>query len=204
VFEQNADGSYTSDIAMGGENGEAYAQWLAEQGEAGTLSPDVTYDIAVEAFANGESPFIIGGPWMLEKFTDLDVTIDPIPAPGDQPAQPFVGVAGFYLSAQSENPLVANDFLVNFMSTQEAQTALYEAGGRPPALTAAADAVSSDRLVTGFRAVGKDAVPMPSIPAMDSVWAFWGVTEANILTGSAEPAEAWDKMITDIDGAIGS
>ncbi|WP_418276556.1 sugar ABC transporter substrate-binding protein [Isoptericola jiangsuensis] len=204
VFEQNDDGSYTSEIAMGGENGEAYAQWLAEQGDAGTLSTDMTYDIAVEAFANGESPFIIGGPWMLEQVSDLDLVIDPVPAPGDQPAQPFVGVAGFYLSAQSDNPLVANDFLVNFMATEEAQTALYEAGGRPPALTAAADAAAGDLLVAGFRNVGADAVPMPSIPAMDSVWAFWGVTEANILSGKAEPVDAWQKMITDIDGAIGS
>ncbi|PFG43603.1 carbohydrate ABC transporter substrate-binding protein (CUT1 family) [Isoptericola jiangsuensis] len=205
VFEQNADGSYSPELAMGGEAGEAYAQWLADQGEAGTLTTDITYDIAVEAFAKGQSPFIVGGPWMLEQFADLDLAIDPVPAAGDQAAQPFVGVQGFYVSAQSENALVANDFLVNFLSTQEAQTALFEAGGRPPALTAAADAASSDPIVAGFREVGADAVPMPSIPEMGSVWAFWGVTEANILSGSAaDPAKAWQKMISDIDGALGS
>jgi arabinogalactan oligomer / maltooligosaccharide transport system substrate-binding protein len=204
VFEQNADGSYSPELAMGGENGEAYAQWLAEQGEAGNLTIDTTYDIAVEAFANGESPFIVGGPWMLEKFTDLDLAIDPVPAAGDQPAQPFVGVQGFYVSAKSENALLANDFLVNYLSTEEAQTALFEAGGRPPALTAAADAASSDPVVAGFREVGAEAVPMPSIPEMGSVWAFWGVTEAGIITGDAEPAEAWNKMISDIEGALGS
>ena len=204
VFEQNADGSYTPELAMGGENGEAYAQWLAEQGEAGNLTIDTTYDIAVEAFAKGQSPFIVGGPWMLEQFADLDLAIDPVPAAGDQPAQPFVGVQGFYVSAQSENTLLANDFLVNYLSTEEAQTALFEAGGRPPALTAAADAASSDPIVAGFREVGADAVPMPSIPEMGSVWAFWGVTEAGIISGKAEPAEAWNKMISDIEGALGS
>nr|BFF21211.1 extracellular solute-binding protein [Promicromonospora thailandica] len=117
VFEQNADGSYTPELALGGENGTAFAQWLAEQGEAGTLSTDVTYDIALAAFAKGESPFIVGGPWMLESFGDLDLAIDPIPSAGGEPAQPFVGVAGFYVSAQSENALLANDFLVNYMAT---------------------------------------------------------------------------------------
>ncbi|GAA1991797.1 extracellular solute-binding protein [Isoptericola halotolerans] len=204
VFEQNADGSYTPELAMGGENGEAYAQWLADQGEAGNLTIDTTYDISVEAFANGESPFIVGGPWMLEQFADLDLAIDPVPAAGDEAAQPFVGVQGFYVSARSENALLANDFLVNFLSTEEAQTALFEAGGRPPALTAAADAASSDPIVAGFREVGADAVPMPSIPEMGSVWAFWGVTEAGIISGKAEPAEAWNKMISDIEGALGS
>lgn len=45
------------------------------------------------------------------------------------------------------------------------------------------------RVVTvpaGFREVGADAVPMPSIPEMGAVWEFWGVTEANIL-GGADP-----------------
>lgn len=204
VFEQNDDGSYSPEIAMGGDNGHAYAEWLQAQGEAGTLSTDMTYDVAVEAFANGESPFIVGGPWMLESFADLDLAVDPVPAAGDEASQPFVGVQGFYVSAQSENALLANDFLVNYMSSQDAQTALFEAGGRPPALTSAADEASSDPIVAGFREVGAEAVPMPSIPEMGSVWAFWGVTEANIISGTSEPVEAWDKMISDIEGALDS
>ncbi len=204
VFEQNDDGSYRPELALGGENGEAFATWLGEQGEEGNLSIDVSYDIAVEAFAKGQSPFVIGGPWMLEQFKDLDLAVDPIPAPGDQPAQPFVGVQGFYVSAQSKNALLANDFLVNYMSTPEAQTALFEAGGRPPALVEAADAASEDPLVAGFREVGASAVPMPSIPEMGSVWSFWGVTEASIISGKADdPVKAWNKMVSDIEGALG-
>jgi arabinogalactan oligomer / maltooligosaccharide transport system substrate-binding protein len=204
VFAQNDDGSYRPELALGGSGGEAYATWLAEQGEAGNLDIDISYDIAVEAFAKGQSPFIIGGPWMLEQFADIDLAIDPVPAPGDVPAQPFVGVQGFYVSARSENALLANDFLVNYLSTPEAQTALFEAGGRPPALTEAADAASSDPVVAGFREVGADAVPMPSIPEMGSVWAFWGVTEASIISGKAkDPVKAWDKMVADIEGALG-
>ncbi|MEN5075033.1 maltose ABC transporter substrate-binding protein [Isoptericola cucumis] len=204
VFEQNDDGSYRPELALGGKAGEAYATWLGEQGEAGNLSTDISYDIAVEAFAKGRSPFVVGGPWMLEKFGDLDLAVDPVPAPGGQPAQPFAGVQGFYVSAQSENALLANDFLVNSMSTPEAQTALFEAGGRPPALVEAADAASEDPLVAGFREVGATAVPMPSIPEMGSVWSFWGVTEASIISGKADdPAAAWDKMVSDIEGSIG-
>ncbi|MFI2101985.1 extracellular solute-binding protein [Isoptericola sp. NPDC019693] len=204
VFEQNDDGSYRPELALGGENGEAFATWLGEQGDEGNLSIDISYDIAVEAFAKGESPFVIGGPWMLEQFKDLDLAVDPIPAPGDQPAQPFVGVQGFYVSAQSKNALLANDFLVNYMSTSEAQTALFEAGGRPPALVEAADAASADPLVAGFREVGASAVPMPSIPEMGSVWSFWGVTEASIISGkAADPVKAWNKMVSDIEGALG-
>ncbi len=204
VFVQNDDGSYTSELALGGEPGHAFASWLQAQGAAGVLSVDITYDIAVEAFKNGESPFIVGGPWMLEQFADLDLSIDPIPAAGSQPAQPFVGVQGFYVSAQSDNALLANDFLVNYIATDEAQLALYEAGNRPPALKSAAETAGADPITAGFAAVGAEAVPMPSIPEMGSVWAFWGVTQANIISGAAEPVAAWDKMVTDIEAAIGS
>ena len=202
VFTQNDDGSYTSELALGGENGVAFAEFLAAEGSAGTLSTSITYDIAVEAFANGESPYILGGPWMLGSFEGLDLAIDPVPSAGGEPAQPFTGVQGFYLNARSDNQLLANDFLVNYMATVDAQVALFEAGDRTPALVAAADQVSSDPIAAGFRAVGADAVPMPSIPEMGSVWSFWGVTEAGIISGSLEPEAAWNKMVEDIQGAI--
>jgi arabinogalactan oligomer/maltooligosaccharide transport system substrate-binding protein len=43
---------------------------------------------------------------------------------------------------------------------------------------------------------------MPSIPEMGAVWNFWGVTEANIINGSLKPVAGWEKMISDIQGAI--
>jgi len=202
VFTQNEDGTYSPELALGGEGGNAFAQWLAAQGQSKVLDTAVTYDVAVEAFKNGQSPFIIGGPWMIESFEGLELAVDPIPSAGPEPARPFVGVQGFYVNAQSDNALLANDFLVNFMSTEEAQLALYEAGDRPPALVAAADTASADPITAGFRAVGQDAVPMPSIPEMGSVWAFWGVTEAGIVSGAQEPVAAWQKMVADIQGAL--
>ncbi len=203
VFEQNDDGSYNSTLAMGGANGEAFAGWLAQQGAAGTLDTAITYDIALEAFKNGQSPFIVGGPWMLDSFEGMDLAVSAIPSAGGQEAQPFAGVQGFYVSAQSDNALLANDFLLNYMSTEDAQLALYEAGHRVPALTAAADTASQDPVTAGFREVGATAVPMPSIPEMASVWTYWGVTEAAAITGSQDPTAAWQKMISDIQGAIG-
>ena len=202
VFAQNEDGSYTSELALGGEAGNGFAEWLAAQGAAKVLDVSMTYDIAVQAFADGQSPYILGGPWMLESFEGLDLAVDPIPSAGGLPAQPFTGVAGFYVSAQSKNQLLAADFLTNYMATKEAQVALFEAGDRTPALTAAADEVSADPIAAGFRAASADALPMPSIPEMGSVWSFWGVTEAGIISGATEPVAGWEKMVTDIQGAI--
>lgn len=202
VFTQNSDGSYSSELAMGGANGEKFAQWLAAQGKAGTLDTSITYDIAVDAFSKGKSPFIIGGPWMLEKFKGLDLSIDPIPSAGGQKASPFVGVQGFFISSKSANPIVANDFLTNYIATTDVQYAMYQAGQRTPALKSAAEKAAGDPLTAGFATVAQDAVPMPSIPEMAAVWTYWGVTEANIISGKQQAVAGWQKMISDIQAKI--
>lgn len=111
---------------------------------------------------------------------------------------------GFFLSAESENKLAANEFLLNYVGSEEVQTALYEVGGRAPALTSAFEAaVAGDPITAGFGEVGVNAVPMPSIPEMGAVWQYWGVTEAAIINGSGgDPAALWEKMTADIQGAI--
>lgn len=206
VFGTNADGSYNPDeLSIGNAGGEAYAAWLAEQGAAGTLSVNLTSDIAKEKFNAGASPFFITGPWNVPDMTaaGLSVAIDPIPSAGGQPAQPFVGVQGFVISAKTKNALAATDFLTNYIGSEAVQTALYEIGGRAPALTAAFEAASSDPIIAGFGAVGATAVPMPNIPQMGKVWQFWGVTEAAIITGQGDPTQLWQKMTGEVQTAIG-
>lgn len=203
VFTQNDDGSYSSELAMGGDEGKEYAQFLAEQGKEGNLDIDTNYDIVVEQFSDGNSPFIIGGPWMLESFGDLNLAIDNVPSAGGEDAQPFTGVQGFYVNKNSENQILANTFLTGYIATKDVQVEIFEAGDRTPALTAAADeAVAGDPIAAGFREVGENAVPMPSIPEMASVWTFWGNTEAAIISGKLDPVDGWEKMISDIQGAI--
>ena len=203
VFKQNDDGSYTNELNLA-TGGDEFAKFLADNGPKGTdaFNQDRSYDIAVDAFAKGDSPFIVGGPWMLEKFDDIELSIDPIPSAGGQPAKPFAGVQGFYLSAKSENALLASDFITNYLSTEAAQVAMYEAGGRPPALKSAAEVAAKDPITAGFIAAGEDALPMPSIPEMGAVWTPWGRTEAQIIAGEVEPAAGWAKMISDIEAAI--
>ena len=206
VFGTNVDGSYNpEDLSIGNAGGEAFAAWLAQQGAAGTVSVNVTPDIAKEKFNAGASPYFITGPWNVPDMVaaGLDIAVDPIPSAGGQPAQPFVGVQGFFVSAKTENALAATDFLTNYIGSEDVQTALYEIGGRAPALTAAFDAASSDPVIAGFGAVGATAVPMPNIPQMGKVWQFWGVTQAAIIEGQGDPAQLWQKMTTDVQAAIG-
>lgn len=205
VFAQNADGSYDAKkLTIGDEAGQKFATWLGAQGAAGIFKPGLTGDLAKAAFNAGESPYFITGPWNLpdaEK-AGIKVSVDPIPSAGGQEARPFAGVQAFFVNAKSKNTIAANEFLVNYLATPSVQTALYKAGGRPPALTESFDAAQSDPAVAGFAKVGAKAVPMPSVPEMGSVWDDWGKGEVSIMKG-ADPVSTWTTMTQNIQSKIG-
>lgn len=202
VFEQAADGSYTTTVGMGGEGGYAFAEWLGANGMSGTglFSTDWTYDIATQEFADGNAPFTVAGPWAIAAFQEagIDVAVDPIPSAGGETAAPFVGVQGFYLSAQSKNALLANDFLTNYLATADAMMALHEADPRIPAFSEVAQTVAADPIIAGFLASSQNGTPMPSIPEMGDVWEHWNTAQAAIISGASAPADAWDKMLADL------
>ena len=207
VFGTDAEGGYdATSLELGNAGGEAFATWLGGQGKAGTgvFNTEITGDIALEAFTTGQAAFMLTGPWNVGAVKDagINVVVDAIAPPSAEAAQPFAGVKGFFLSEQSKNKVAANDFLVNFLGTEDVQTSLFESGNILPALSASADAASSDPIIAGFAAVGADSVPMPAVPAMGSVFQFWGIAEAAVINGE-DPVATWQKLTADIQGAIG-
>jgi arabinogalactan oligomer / maltooligosaccharide transport system substrate-binding protein len=204
VFGTDAEGNYDpADLQLGNPGGFEFATWLGAQGAAGAFNTDIDGQIAKDKFLAGEAAFWLTGPWNVGSAVDagINVAIDTVPSPTGEPASPFAGVKGFFISSESDNKVAANDFLVNYIGTEEVQLSLFEAGNVLPALTAAADTAAADPIVAGFQAVGAEAVPMPAIPAMGSVWSFWGVAEAAIING-ADPATTWQKLVDDVTAAI--
>ncbi|MGX1702999.1 sugar ABC transporter substrate-binding protein [Microbacterium sp. NPDC055357] len=207
VFGLDAEGNYDpAQLELGSPGGFEFATWLSGQGANGTgaFNTDIDGDIAKQSFLDGTAAFWLTGPWNVGAAVDagINVAIDTVPSPTAEPAAPFAGVKGFYLSAESENKVAANDFLVNYLGTEEVQLKLFESGNVLPALTAAADTASADPIVGGFAAVGEEAVAMPAIPQMGSVWEFWGIAQAEIING-ADPAATWQKLVDDVTAAIG-
>ncbi len=188
VFGENADGSYNpEDIGIDSPGGIAAANYFGELSDAGVISIDTLYDVMIETFSTGASPFAITGPWALNAFDDAGVTyvVEPIPSIAGGEPRPFIGVQGFMVSSFAANPLIASTFVLDYMATQEAQEALFEAGSRPPAHTAAFNAVAAGNPnVEGFGESGRNGYPMPSIPEMGSVWQAWTDAYALIFTGT--------------------
>jgi arabinogalactan oligomer / maltooligosaccharide transport system substrate-binding protein len=191
VFAFGDDGYDPDELLIDSDEGLAFAEALDDLRERGALSADVTFDIALEAFVDGRSPFAIGGPWNIEAADGggFDYVVEEIPSLGGDVARPFVGVQGFMISAYAENPLIATDFVLNYLGTEDVALQLFETGQRPPALISAAEQVGDDPVIAGFSAVGEAGQSLPNIPAMSAVWADWGQAQRDILLGTDDPSE---------------
>lgn len=209
LFGQNADGSLNpDDLGLDSEGGLAAAAQFQAWTESGLLTPSLSYDVMIESFGQGTAPFAITGPWAVSdadrgfKATGVNYVVEPIPALNGTTAAPFVGVQGFMVSANAENPLFAQTFITEVMSTEDAQTGLFEAGGRPPAHLAAFEAAAGDPDIQGFGEAGIAGQPLPSIPAMGSVWSAWTDAYGLILSGESSGEEAFTNAAEQIRALI--
>lgn len=207
VFAQNADGSYdASQLVLGDEAGVEFATALKQWGAEGILNANIDGDRAREFFIAGKSPYYLTGPWNIPAISEagINYAIDPLPSAGGEEARPFVGVNGFFLSSKSENALAATDFIVNYLSTEDAQLSLFEVGGRPPALISAYEtAAADDPDVQAFGEIGQTGAPMPAIPEMGAVWSDWGNAELQLIKGEGDPAQVWQTAAENIQSKIG-
>lgn len=205
IFATDASGNPTTELGMAGDEGLAFASWLGANGEKGTgaLSTTISYDINLDLFNSGKCAYTLEGPWALGTLTDVNYVVNPIPSAGGQPATPFVGVQSFYVSAQSANALLANEFLTNYVATPEAMSALYAADPRLPVFEGVdISSAANPAAIEAFQAVAATGTPMPKIDAMGSVWEGWNAGEAKIIQGE-DPATQWAAMIEQITAAIG-
>ncbi len=204
VFGSPETGYDPTDLGIDSPGGLAAARAFGEWAESGLINVDVTYDVMIESFSTGQAPFAITGPWAVGSFSDVNYVVEPIPPVQGGTPRPFIGVQGFMVAASAQNPLIAEAFLLDVMSGVDAQVALFEAGNRPPANAAAFAQVSDDPDIQGFGLSGAEGLPMPAIPAMNSVWSAWTDAYQLILTGTADPEQAFMDAATQIRNLIAS
>ncbi len=211
IFGQNPDGTFNpQDLGIDSPGGLEAAAAISQWAKDGLLNADVTYEVMLQSFGDGKAPFAVTGPWAVGqeevgfKAKGVPYAVSPIPPRAGGPTpQVFVGVQGFMISSFSEQTDLAKSFVLDFMSQEQTQLALFEAGGRPPALASAYDQVTSDPDVAGFGESGAAGIPQPAIPEMGEVWTTFGLAEINVLKGS-DPTTEFTNAASKIRDAIGS
>lgn len=188
VFGQDDAGNWNAgDLGVDSEGMIEAGEWIIEQVDSGFMSDNIDGDTAQTLFDTGESPFIMDGPWALERYRAAGVPFAISPFPGG--GQSFGGIQGFMVNALSENALLAQTFLTEFVATPETMQALQEAGNRPAAFKSVAEA-SEDPDLAAFGEAGANASLMPAIPEMGGVWGSWNDALVLIITGEQGAEEA--------------
>ena len=162
------------------------------------------YDTAKNLFLEGSQPFWVTGPWEVGTLTDSDLNWGVAKLPtinGNTPA-PFVGAQGVFASAFSENAVIVQSFLVDFIATTETQLALYEADPRNPAMNSVLDELADNEVVQTFTLSGADGIPMPNIPAMNAVWGAAGDNILALRNGEVDAQTAMETAATQVEAAL--
>jgi arabinogalactan oligomer/maltooligosaccharide transport system substrate-binding protein len=204
VFKKDNNGNYTPELDLQ-SGGVEFAKWLGTEGKK-ILDPTSNWDSSVAALKSGSKACWITGPWAKDQLglDSAEFNIYKIPSVGGKDAISFLSSRGFYVSKSSKDAFYAKKFVVDYVGKSETQKELFAVTGRIPANKSAFDSAGNDRVVKGFGEAGRNAEPLPAIPAMGSVWASWGSSEIAIIKGQGKPEVIWNQMIKDIKASIGN
>jgi hypothetical protein len=181
----------------------AMSSLVAKNPKSGNLPTDWDWANNHALFETGKTPFIMAGPWALDRIRESGVpyAITNFPAGPAGEGYPFSGVQTILINAQSENKLLAETFLTEYVATDEIMTALYEKGQRPSAYIPVLEKLDDPDLLA-FGEAGRNATPMPAIPAMGSVWTSWDAAVVLARDGKMTPEEALKDAAEKIRGLI--
>jgi maltose-binding protein MalE len=205
VFGEDDKGAWNpNDVGLDSGGEIAAVAWMRAAVEEDLMPDTFDYETAHSLFETGQIPFLMAGPWALDRIRASGVPYAVAPFFPDD-GVPFLGVQGFMVSAFSENQLLAQAFLTEYLATEDVMQELYTTGLRPSSFKSVL-AKTDDPDLKAMGEAGANAMPMPNIPEMGSVWtaADNGITLA--ATGEQTPDAAMQdaaKQVRDlIAGAL--
>lgn len=206
IFGRDANGSFTpDDIGMNNEGMIAGLTWFQTLIDNGLVSSTIDWEAAHVMFETGRTPFVMTGPWAINRFQTAGVpyAISAFPAAeaGGEAGYPFLGVQGIVFNANSDNLLLAQTFALEVIATAEGMQAIFDAEPRPSAW-ASIFMAASDPDTIGFNEAGINAQPMPSIPAMGFVWDAWANAGTLVATGELSPTDALNAAVEQIQTQV--
>nr|WP_276931549.1 extracellular solute-binding protein [Globicatella sulfidifaciens] len=204
------DGTNYEDIGLNSEGaveGINYAvDWFQNVWPQGMLDVSSVSDFVMQQFTDGKAAAIIDGPWQAAAIKEAGVNfgVAKIPTlPNGEEYKPFAGGKGWVVSAFTDKQELAQEFL-NWVTSEEIQTAMYEESGQIPANHAARKvaAEAGNELTTAVIDVYSNAEPMPNIPQMSEVWTGAENLMFDAGSGNKSAQEAADAAVELIKQSI--
>lgn len=146
-------------------------------------------------FSEGTVAAITNGNWAMGDYRNAlgdKLAVTALPAGPGGPANPLLGVDGFYLSPNSVNPEAALEVAL-YLTGASAQTIMMNDAGHVPVRT---DVEITDPLIQGLvDAFNKGSTIRPQVPELGKYWANFCNTDDVFLAGT--PAADWVKTATE-------
>jgi maltose/maltodextrin transport system substrate-binding protein/arabinogalactan oligomer/maltooligosaccharide transport system substrate-binding protein len=200
VFGVDANGAWNpQDVGLDSAGEIEAVTWMTEAAEEGLMPTPFDLETSYEQFETGEIPFLMTGPWALDRIRASGVPYKITAFPDSGAA--FLGVQGFLVNPLSENVLLAQAFLTEYVATEEFMQAAYETGLRPSSFKVVLETIDDPDLM-GFGEAGGNAIPMPNIPEMGSVWSAWNNGISLAVTAEQTPEEAMKDAATQVRDLI--
>ncbi|WP_130859605.1 sugar ABC transporter substrate-binding protein [Gracilibacillus phocaeensis] len=198
------------DIGLNNEGGVAAAElFLKVKDEILGLSPeDLTGDVIGSYFDEGNLMYMIDGPWSLNNRLETGINFGSMVIPkvdnGDTPS-PFLGVKALFVNAYSDYPQAATLF-AQFATSYEMLEKRYEYTGEIPPIESLqeSETIVNNELLYPFVEQAQEAIAMPNITEMQYVWEPIDTAYSTIWKGNADPQEALDRAVEQIEETIDS
>lgn len=160
-------------------------------------SADGTWDTIEMAFAEGETPYVITGPWSFGTFdegaaaNDFSYGVTTLPTvAGGGPAMSLAGLQVAAVSGYTDYPAASRVF-ANFLASDAGAAAVYDSTGMIPAVDvdhlAGIEGLQDNVQVAGIVQQSAQAELLPQIPQY-----FWE-------TGNALIVDVWDGLLPALD-----
>lgn len=211
MFGEAESGGYDpGDLGVGEPGSVAAYERIGALGEGGeqVLKRSISADNALSLFTEGQTAFLVEGPWQLPNLaaTDVAYAVSAIPGyEGGGPARPFITVDACYAASQGENKVFAQEFLTAFWARPDVQLTYFESARAVPASTEVLGRIreSAPDVATAADIGARFGDIMPSIPEMAAVWDPLGKAQAAVVAG-ADPESTITQAGTTIRQAIGN
>lgn len=165
---------------------------------------DPAYGPQAAAFADGNAPFAINGPWYLGTAADndIDVGVTSFPEVEDATPNPYTGFGTFYFTSQMDDSEssaeAARSFSEWYVTNTDLLMDLAESHGFIPVHQDLSGSSDLPETVQGFSESVGNGTPMPAAPQMNDVW---GPTE-NAFTKALNGKASLEDAFTEAENTI--
>jgi arabinogalactan oligomer/maltooligosaccharide transport system permease protein len=170
--------------------------WVSAAVSRGAIPEEASGALITQLFSTSVDA-AISGPWLAADLPkDLAYRVVPIPPvhEGGSPPRPFLTVEGAMIAPRPRNIELANAMLKYLVSPSAA--VVRARVGRQVVATRAAwsdESVAHDTFLRGFADAARDAIPMPTSPAMRVAWEPTSRAIQKVLRGDLAPRAAMDE-----------